>query len=99
MSSQWNPDGSLTLSWSEPPEIFDQYRVAFTDASGEGIFGGRVPTGVSQVTLSASLLEEIRLTGQLTLPTTINWRMQTRNYDGSTNYARSFSDTVTINWP
>jgi hypothetical protein len=99
MSSQWNPDGSLTLSWSEPPEIFDQYRVAFTDASGEGIFGGRVPTGVSQVTLSASLLEEIRLTGQLTLPTTINWRMQTRNYEGSTNYARSFSDTVTINWP
>ena len=99
MSSQWNPDGSLILSWSEPPDIFDQYRVAFTDASGEGIFGGRVPTGVSQVTLSASLLEEIRLAGQLTLPTTINWRMQTRNYDGSTNYARSFSDPVTINWP
>jgi len=98
MSSQWNPDGSLVLSWSEPPDIFDQYRVTFADASGR-YFIGRVPTGVSQVTLSAGLLEEIRLTGQLTLPTTINWQMQTRNYDGSTNYARSFSDPVTINWP
>jgi hypothetical protein len=99
MSSQWNLDGSLTLSWSEPLDIFDQYRITLEDITGEGIFGGRVPLGVTQVTLSASLLEEIRLTSQLTLPTTINWRMQTRNYEGNTNYARSFSDPVSINWP
>lgn len=99
MFSQWNADGSLTLFWSEPIDTFDQYRVVFTDSNNKGIFYGRVSPGVTQVTLSESLIDEISVTGQLNFPTTINWRMQTRNYDGVNNYARSFSNPVPINWP
>ncbi len=99
MFSQWNPDGSLTLSWSEPIDAFEQYRIVLTDANNKGIFYGRVFPGVTQVTLSSGLLDEISITGQLNVPTTINWRMQTRNYDGINNYARSVSDPVAISWP
>ncbi|WP_020674823.1 hypothetical protein [Geopsychrobacter electrodiphilus] len=99
MASQWNLDGSLTLSWAEPADTFDQYRVYFSDASGNAIFYGRVLPGVSQVTLSASLVQQIGLTGQLTSATTVSWQMQTRIYSGTSNYARSVSNPVTISWP
>ena len=99
MSYLWNPDDSLTLSWTEPIDAFDQYRVNFKDASGNDLFYGRMDPGVSQVILSSALVLEISTTGQLVGPTTINWSMQTRSYSGNNNYARSVSDSKPIPWP
>jgi len=98
MFSQWNADDSLTLSWSAPVGNFSQYRVIFADKNLNTIFNGRVDAGVSQVTLNATLIEEIRSKAQLSLPATINWRMETRSYSGTNNYARSLSNSVPINW-
>ena len=99
MFSQWNPDGSLTLSWSAPLDNFSQYRVIFADTNLNPIFNARVEPGVTRVTLSTTLLEEIRARVQLKLPATVNWRMETRHYSGTNNYARSLSNAVPINWP
>lgn len=102
MNYLWNPDGSLTLSWLAPVDTFDQYRVHFQDDSGNELFYGRVTAGVNQVTLAASLVQEISATGQLAGPSIITWRMQTRSYNndiGNNNYARSVSDLRYIPWP
>jgi hypothetical protein len=95
----WNLDGSLTLLWTEPADNFEQYRVRLTDASGQDIFYGKVPKGTNQVTLDVGLIQTISQTAQINAPTTVNWSMQTRNYDGSNNYARSVSNAIPIAWP
>jgi len=99
MVARWNQDGSLTLSWSEPPGGFDQYRVYLADANGQSIFYGRVTPGVSAVTLQAPLVAQISQFSQLQSPTTVTWTMQTRNYLESNNYARGVSAPVAILWP
>jgi len=100
MNYQWNLDGSLTLSWIEPPAgTFEQYRVHLADTSGNSIFYGRILPGVNQVTLQASLVAQINSLSQLSAGTTVSWTMHTRNYLGSNNYARGVSDSLTINWP
>jgi hypothetical protein len=98
MSAVWNPDGSLTLSWTEPVDGPDQYRVYLTDANGLEIFYGRVMPGTSTVTLSAALVQQIATNAGLSTPTVL-WQMQTRSMSGSNNYARSMSNPVTITWP
>jgi len=99
MTSQWNADGSLTLGWTVPAGVFDQYRVVLTDAGGNGIFYGRVLPGVTAVTLQEALVDQITLFSQVAPGATINWTMQTRNYIGDSNYARSISDPVALTWP
>jgi len=99
MSAQWNLDGSLTLSWTEPAGSFEQYRVVMYDQSGNAIFFGRTVPGVNQVTLQAALVAQIGQTSQLTPQAVISWVMQTRAYQGLDNYARGISDPVAITWP
>lgn len=94
-----NLDGSLNLSWTEPSDNPDQYRIHFTDTLGRDLFYGRVMPGTSQVTLSPGLLQQILQNGSLATPATIQWRMQTRSLNGSNNYARSMSDPVLIELP
>lgn len=96
MQQLWNLDGSLTLSWSEPSGSFHQYRVVFSDQNNLPIFYGRVAPGVSQVTLQAELVQQIK---QLSAPTQVGWIMQTRNYVNNDNYARGVSNSVAISWP
>lgn len=99
MSAQWNLDGSLTLGWTEPAETFEQVRIIFYDANGKDFFNGRVAPGVGQVTLSASLIDQLAQSAQLALPTTVLWRMHTRSYAGDNNFTRSISNPVPIAWP
>lgn len=99
MNAQWNPDGSLTLSWNEPPGTFDQYRVVLSNSNGRVIFFGRCFPGISQVTLQADLVTQISLEANLPAGATVNWTMQTRNYVGSENYARGISEPVPIVLP
>jgi hypothetical protein len=98
MSYQWNPDGSLTLSWGEPAGTFDQYRVILGDTGGGEIFYGKALSGVSQVTLQPSLVQTITQAAGLNQGTAVNWSMQTRNYSGADNYARSISAPLEITW-
>lgn len=100
MTYVWNPDGSLTLNWVDTAEAYDSGRVVFYDASGAEIFLAEFPPGVSEVTLSASLVQQLNQKGQLPSPTTITWVLHTRIYEaGGNNYARSISGPVLIAWP
>ena len=103
MAAQWNTDGSLTLSWTEPSSgYFDQYRVYLTDQSGKVLFFGLVLPGVNQVTLSASLVQQISQNAQITGATSVNWNLRTRSISssyGHNNYAQGISDSVVLPWP
>jgi len=74
MNFQWETDGSLTLSWTEPVEQFDQTRIYFYDLSGRDFFLAKIAPGVSQVSLSAALVQQLTLAAQLSPPTTVRWR-------------------------
>ncbi len=95
----WNSDNSLTLSWVPPPVGFHEYRVVLADVNGNTLFIARVLPGVTSVTLQPALVAQISAFSQIPSAATIFWTMQTRNYDGDVNYARSISDPVPITWP
>lgn len=101
MNAHWNPDGSLTLSWTEPTGAFNNYQVVLHNPNtGREVFYGYVPTGVSLVTLSSDMINEIKSYAGLSPADPLNWVMQTRSvvsYNGvNQNYARGYSNPVAI---
>ncbi len=101
MLSQWETDGSLTLSWAVPTGSFEQYKVVLSDpiTGGEIFYGTIVGSSNSTVTLSATLIQDIRANAGLDVSADLNWVMQTRNNLSGNNYARGISDTVVIAAP
>lgn len=99
MTSVWNSDDSLTLSWTEPSETFGQTRIYFYDENGSDFFNAQIAPGVEEVTLSATLIQKLTDDSELQSASSIDWRMYTRSYSGDNNYARSISSAMPITWP
>jgi hypothetical protein len=96
MAFQWNPDGSLLLSWTPPENPSDDYRIVFRVASTI-IFHG-VVRGANQVILQPSLVQQISQSAGIALPTTVQWVVETRNFSNDINYERGHSGPVAIDW-
>jgi hypothetical protein len=96
MAFQWNPDGSLQLSWMAPENPIDDYRMIFTVASTI-IFHG-VVHGANQVILQPSLVQQIAQSAGISLPTTVQWIIETRKISNGINYERGHSGPVAIDW-
>ncbi len=100
MVPTWNSDGSLTLTWVEPADTFDNYRIMFhTAIGGDAFFYAKIPQGVESVTLPAPLIATIKTNAGMSLAD-FGWQLQTRLYDATNmNYARSISNSVTVSAP
>ena len=99
MSYAWNPDGSLTLFWSEPVDPFTgNYRVIFLNPNTNSeIFFGIVPLGTSQITLTPAQLDQIRNNAGLSAADNLTWVMQTRSFNAQQqNIARGYSNSVSL---
>jgi hypothetical protein len=98
MVSEWKPDGSLQLSWTEPENPSDDYRMIFTLANTNTTIFHGIVRGANQVILQPSLVQQIAQSAGISLPTTVQWVIQTRNISNGINYERGYSDPVTISW-
>lgn len=98
MTYTWNGDGSLTLNWAAPTGgSFDSYRIALVNpTTGLEIFFGSAAPSATSATLSATLLQSIMTNAGLPLNAPFNWVMQTRNFTGTVNTSRGYSNPVPI---
>lgn len=100
MDAVWNIDGSLTFSWTAPSGSFDGYRLVMTTWDGYQVmnlpfFYGTVPANLTTITIPATQITEF----EAALPTMMeppSWRLETRNYTGTHNYARGLSGSVLL---
>jgi hypothetical protein len=98
MTSQWLADGSLKLSWTNPPNIapndYDQLRVYITDDTAGEILYASLPVNVNKMTIPSDWVNIFENFYSLT---TTRWQVQTRSYSSEDmNYARGLSDSVII---
>ncbi len=105
MTSTWNADNSLTLSWAEPTGTFGTYRIILRKmlvAGSTEIFYGSAAPGTTSVTLPVALVNEILTNASITdlAATQIGWEVQTRSYAPATTppieIARGRSNIVSI---
>ena len=89
MSSQWPGDGSLELSWTNPPGDYDQLRVVIRDDNSEILYV-RLPPNVETMTIPSEWVEIFdKFYEPITNPV---WQVQTRSYTAEgMNYARGYS--------
>ncbi|MCW9098515.1 MAG: hypothetical protein OQJ93_14110, partial [Ignavibacteriaceae bacterium] len=98
MTSQLLADGSLKLSWTNPPNNppgdYDQLRVVISDqVAGEMLYAS-LPVNVNEMTIPS---DWVKIFEGFYSPTTVRWQVQTRSYTAEDmNYARGISDWVII---
>ncbi len=87
-------EGALTLSWTAPDGVFDQFRVLIMDQNNKDLLYVKTPNTVTSVTIPADWIERI---AELAPIKDWLWLVQTRTYttDGMNN-ARGYSRTCKI---
>ena len=94
MQSEHQPDGSIKLSWTNPPGDYDKVIVrVFCDNVGEMLYA-YLPTDKEELIIPS---EWVNILTNFYSPTTVRWDIWTRSYTAEgTDYARGISDTVVI---
>jgi hypothetical protein len=101
MQSVWQPDGSLELSWTNPPNIapgdYDQLRVYIVDDNSEILYA-RLPSNVETMTIPSEWVEIFdKFYEPITNPV---WQVQTRSHTAEgMNYARGYPGWLLIPAP
>ena len=95
MQSEWQPDGSLKLSWTNPPGDYDQLRVYITDDNAGEMLYASLPTNVNEMTIPNNWVDI--LGNFYSSPANVRWQVQTRSVTAENmNYARGLSDSLVI---
>ncbi|MBI5443883.1 MAG: hypothetical protein HY900_22075 [Deltaproteobacteria bacterium] len=98
VSYQWeDPSGDLHLWWTEPADVHDDVYATFSNAIGEFLYV-RGLKGRSEVVIPRYVIDAAKGLN----PGAVSWtlKFQTRKNDVSgVNYARSYSNAVTVNLP
>ena len=100
MTSSWNPDGSLSISWENPATNSDwdnvtMIRLYIYTESRDSVYVVKLSPEVNSFTIPASELARAYTENELD----VVWiRMQTRAYEDTynSNYARGLSNTVFV---
>jgi hypothetical protein len=98
MQSVWQPDGSLDLSWTNPPNQalgnYDQLRVVIYDDNADEMLYVRLPVNVNDMTIPS---DWVKIMADFYFVTPVRWQVQTRSYtEESMNYAQGISGLVEI---
>jgi len=99
MSSTWNGDDSLTLSWDNPAGDYEQVRVNLYQEDGTDLMLIKIDatSNVEQITIPSEWvqkIDDIKSPGQ-----EVGWQIQTHKYSDDGNYARGLSDIKAIPSP
>jgi len=103
MTFEWQPDGSLHLSWESPTDSeFDMLRVVLDDQDKDGSDGNLLyvdlPIDATEVTIPSDQVLKI---DDLDQPYIVKWVIQTRSNTSTSDnnrYARGYSDKKFIPW-
>lgn len=98
MQSVWQPDGSLDLSWTNPPNQapgdYDQLRVLISDDNAGEMLYVRLPVNMNTITIPS---DWVKIMADFYPLTAVRWQVETRSYtEEDMNYARGISDLVII---
>jgi hypothetical protein len=96
MNYEWLGDGGLRLTWTVPAGSYDQLRIDLYTQDDDDLLYVRLPPGKEELTIPAEWIQKMT---DLKNPSSAVWRIVTRSIEvGGNNYARGYSDTVTIPW-
>ena len=88
-------DGSLELTWTNPPGTYDQIRVNFYDQDWNDLLLVRLGVNAETVTIPGDIIDSLETRHPFT---SVKLEIQTRLHGGDGhNYARGISDAIEIN--
>ena len=96
MNYQWLGDGALYLTWTVPTGSYDRLRIDLYTQDDDDMLYVNLPPDKEELTIPAEWIQKMT---DLKNPSSAKWVIVTRSIEGGgNNYARGYSDTVTIPW-
>ncbi len=98
MNYEWLSDGSLALSWTNPPGEYGVVQVGIWKEDGADLFYSRFDSSlnIEEMVIPRWVIQSLTM---LHNPQTAQWTMRVRSHtDEGMMYARAYSDVVEIPW-